>query len=151
MGHVVMDNRHGLVVSTSYTQATGKAERSAAVAMMKKIKGKRKNHLTVGADKNYDTFGHVAEMRKMNITLHAAENTKRRGGSALDKRTTRHAGYKVSQRKRKLVEEIFGWMKTIGLMRKTRHKGVRRGGWMFTFTMAAFDLIRIRNIAAAAG
>jgi len=151
MGHVVMDNRHGLVVSTSYTQPSGKAERNAATAMMKKIKGKRKDRLTVGADKNYDTFDHVAEMRKMNITLHAAQNVKRRGGSSLDKRTTRHPGYDISQRKRKLVEEVFGWMKTVGLMRKTRHKGLQLGGWMFRFTNAVYNLVRIRNIIAATG
>jgi transposase len=121
MGHVIMDNRHGLVVSSSYTEATGKAERTAATQMIKKVKGKRKSRLTVGADKNYDTHDHLAQMRKMNITLHAAQNTKRRGGSAIDKRTMRHVGYQISQWKRKLVEEAFGWMKTIGLMRKIRY------------------------------
>ena len=151
MGHVVMDNRHGLVVATSYTQATGKAERTAAGKMMKKVKGKRKRRLTCGGDKNYDTLGLVDEMRNLNVTLHAAQNTKRRGGSAIDDRTTRHVGYEISQRKRKMVEEIFGWAKTIGLMRKTRHKGVERGGWMFTFTTAVYNLIRIRNIIGATG
>lgn len=149
MGHVIMDNRHGLVVSTSYTEATGTAERSTATQMMKKVKGKQKCRLTVGADKNYDTSDCVSEMRAMNITLHAAQNTKRPGGSAIDGRTTRHAGYQVSQWKRKLVEEIFGWIKTIGLMRKIRHKGVDRGGWMFTFTNAVYNLVRIRNIIGA--
>ena len=151
MGHVLMDNRHGLVVSTCYTKATGTAERTAAVAMMKKIKEKRKSRLTLGADKNYDTHDHLAQIRKMNITLHAAQNTKRRGGSAIDERTTRHGGYRISQRKRKLVEEVFGWIKTIGLLRKIRYKGLQLGGWMFTFTTAVYNLIRIRNITAATG
>lgn len=151
MGHVVMDNRHGLVVATSYTQANGKAERTAAGKMMKKVKGKRTCRLTCGSDKNYDTHGLVNEMRRLNITLHAAQNTNRRGGSAIDERTTRHAGYQISQWKRKMVEEIFGWAKTIGLMRNIRHKGVERGGWMFTFTTVVYNLIRIRNIIGATG
>lgn len=151
MGHVVMDNRHGLVVSTCYTEATGKAERTTATKMMKKVKGKRKRRLTLGADKNYDVKEFAGKMRNLNITLHVAQNTKRRGGSAIDERTTRHPGYKISQWKRKIIEEIFGWIKTIGLMRKTRHKGVERGGWMFTFTNAVYNLIRIRNIIAATG
>ena len=151
MGHVVMDNRHGLVVSTSYTEATGTSERSAAIAMMKRVKGKRTCRLTLGADKNYDTNDCVSKMREMNITLHAAQNTKRRGGSAIDERTTRHVGYEISQWKRKIVEEIYGWIKTIGPMRKVRYKGLKRGGWLFTFTNAAYNLIRIRNIIGATG
>lgn len=151
MGHVVMDNRHGLVVSTSYTEATGTAERTAAAEMMKEVKRKRKSRLTLGADKNYDTKEFLVEMRSMNVTLHASQNTNRRGGSAIDERTTRHAGYWISQWKRKAVEEIFGWAKTIGLMRKNRFKGVLQGGWMFTFTTVAYDLIRIRNIIGSTG
>jgi transposase len=151
LGHVVMDNRHGLVVSTAYTKATGTAERTAGSTMIKKVKGKRKSRLTLGADKNYDTKEFVKEMRRLNITPHAAQNTKRRGGSALDERTTRHLGYEISQWKRKLVEEIFGWLKTIGLFRKVRYKGLKRGGWMFTFANAIYNLIRIRNIIGATG
>ena len=151
MGHVVMDNRYGLVVATSYTQSTGKAEREAAAEMMKKVKRKRKSRLTLGADKNYDTKEFVDEMRGLNITLHAAQNINRRGGSAIDDRTTRHQGYKISQWKRKMVEEIYGWAKTVGLMRKTRHKGLERGGWIFTFTTAVYNLVRIRNIIGATG
>jgi len=151
MAHVVIDNRHGLVVSTTYTQATGTAERTAAIKMMKKIKGKRKRRLTLGADKNYDTSEFVRQMKSLGITPHVAQNTRRRGGSAIDERTTRHPGYQISQWKRKVVEEIFGWTKTIGLMRKTRHKGIKRGGWMFTFSSAVYNLIRIRNIIAATG
>jgi transposase len=151
LGHVVMDNRHGLVVRTSYTQATGTAERAAGQAMMKKVKGKSKKRLTLGVDKNYDTADFVQEMRDLGITPHAAQNTKRRGGSALDERTTRHPGYEISQRKRKLVEEIFGWLKTIGPMRKIKYKGLALGGWMFTFSNAVYNLLRIRNIVGATG
>lgn len=148
LGHVVMDNRHGLVVGTSYTEANGTAERTAGRTMMKKVKGKRKSRLTLGVDKNYDTADFVHEMRGLNITPHAAQNTKRRGGSTLDERTTRHPGYEISQRKRKLVEEIFGWLKTIGPMRKIKYKGLALGGWIFTFSNAVYNLIRIRNIIA---
>jgi transposase len=151
LGHVVMDNRHGIVVCTSYTQANGTAERSAGQTMLKKVKGKRKHRLTVGFDKNYDTADFVEAMRCLKITPHAAQNTKRRGGSALDDRTTRHPGYEISQRKRKLVEEVFGWLKTIGSMRKIKYKGLALGGWMFTFANAVYNLLRIRNIIEATG
>lgn len=145
MGHVTIDNRHGLVIATRYTQATGKAEREAATEMATGFKRRRKGHKTVGADKAYDTGNFVEQMRKLKITPHVAQNDANRS-SAIDDRTTRHPGYAISQRKRKLVEEIFGWLKTIGLMRKTRHKGVERGGWMFTFTNAIYNLIRIKNL-----
>ena len=148
MGHVVIDNRHGLVVSTRYTQATGRAEREAAVEMTKDIKRRRRSRVTLAADKGYDTADFISRMRKFQVTPHVAQNTSNRS-SAIDKRTTHHAGYAISQRKRKLIEQIFGWLKTIGLMRKTRHKGLGRGGWMFTFTSAVYNLIRIRNLQAA--
>lgn len=147
MGHVTMDNRHGLVVATRYTQATGKAEREAALEMAKSLKRRRKGRKTVGADKGYDTADFVQKMRRLKFTPHVAQNNTNRS-SAIDDRTTRHDGYNISQRKRKLVEEIFGWLKTIGLMRKTRHKGVSRGGWMFTFANAIYNLIRIKNLTA---
>jgi len=150
MGHVVIDNRHALVVATQYTQATGKAEREAAVKMAKPIKKRKKRRKTLGADKAYDTHDFVEQMRQLGITPHVAQNDKNRS-SAIDNRTTRHAGYEISQRKRKLVEEIFGWLKTIGLMRKTRHRGIDRGGWMFTFANAVYNLVRIRNIIGAVG
>jgi hypothetical protein len=146
MGHVTMDNRHGLVIVTEYTQATGTAEREAAIAMTKRLKKRSKRRTTLGADKGYDTKDFVEQMRNLKTTPHVAQNDTNRS-SAIDQRTTRHVGYQISQRKRKLVEEIFGWLKTIGLMRKTRHKGTRRGGWMFTFTNAVYNLIRIRNLA----
>ena len=145
MGHVVIDNRHGLVVATRYTQATGTAERDAAREMVKDVKRRRKHRLTLGADKGYDTRDFVGILRKQKITPHVAQNTTNRS-SAIDSRTTRHAGYDLSQWKRKIVEEVFGWLKTIGLLRKTRHKGVERGGWMFTFTNAVYNLVRMKNI-----
>jgi len=149
MGHVVMDNRHGLVVSTRYTQATGRAERDAAVDMAKGIKRRHKSRVTLAADKGYDTGDFISRMRNLQVSPHVAQNTSNRS-SAIDKRTTRHAGYAISQRKRKLVEQIFGWLKTIGLMRKTRHKGLDRSGWMFTFASAVYNLIRIRNLQGVA-
>jgi hypothetical protein len=105
--------------------------------------------VTLGADKSYDARGFVEDLRQLNVVPHVAQNTKNRA-SAIDQRTTRHAGYAVSQRKRKLIEEVFGWIKTIGLMRKTRHKGVERGGWMFTLANALYDLIRIRTLTEGA-
>jgi transposase len=148
MGHVVIDNRHGLVVATRYTQATGTAERDAAIEMMKPTERRRKHRVTLGADKSYDTGNFVETMRKQGVTPHVAQNTTNRL-SAIDSRTTRHPGYGISQWKRKIVEEVFGWLKTIGLMRKTRHKGVARGGWMFTFTNAVYNLVRMKNIMGA--
>jgi len=146
-GQVLMENRNGLVTGTRLTQATGTAEREAAVDMAQQIAGRDGNRLTMGADKAYDTQNFVQHLRDLNITPHVAQNTSNRS-SAIDGRTTRHAGYALSQRKRKRVEEIFGWIKTVGLMRKTRHRGLARVGWMFTFTAAAYNLVRIRNLGA---
>ena len=143
-GHVLMENRNGLVVEAMVTQATGTAERDAALLMAEAIEGDHR--VTLGADKAYDTAAFVAEARQMNVTPHVAQNDKRRK-SAIDGRTTRHAGYKISQQKRKRVEEIFGWLKTVGGMRKLRHRGLELVGWMFTFSTAAYNLIRIRNLA----
>ena len=98
------------------------------------------------ADKNYDTQGCVAQLRDAGVTPHVAQNTGRRGGSAIDGRTTRHPGYALSQRVRKRVEEIFGWVKTVGGMRKTRFRGKARVGWMFTWALAAYNLVRMRNL-----
>lgn len=103
---------------------------------------------TLGADKNYDTKDFVAEARQVKATPHVAQNNKGRK-SAIDGRTTRHVGYEISQRKRKRIEEIFGWMKTVGGMRKLRHRGLELVGWMFTLSAAAYNLIRIRNLALA--
>jgi transposase len=147
MGHVLMENRHGLVVDAALTLATGTAERDAAAAMLTTIPTRRR--ATLGADKAYDTRDFVARCRALTVTPHVAQNTSRRR-SAIDARTTRHAGYALSQRLRKRGEEIFGWMKMIGLMRKTRHRGQARVGWQFLFTAAVYDLMRMRRLVAAA-
>ena len=142
-GHVLMEHRNGLVVNAQLTQANGTAERETALALL----GRPKKRVTLAADKAYDTQGFVAELRQRCVTPHVAQNDKRPGGSAIDQRTTRHSGYAVSQRKRKRVEEIFGWLKTVGLLRKTRHRGLRLVGWIFKFATAAYNLVRIRNLS----
>jgi len=147
MGHVVMENRNGLVVETSTTLATGTAEREAASEMMEELSDGHR--ITVGADKAYDTADFVAEMRRQGVTPHVAQNNKNRR-SAIDGRTTRHPGYKVSQRIRKRIEEVFGWMKTVGGQRKTRLRGTARVGWMFTLGAAAYNLVRLPKLLAAA-
>lgn len=148
LGHVLMENRNGLVVDTRLTKATGRAEYEAAIAMVDELPGTHR--VTVGGDKGYDTKEVVRELRAARATPHVAQNKTARRSSAIDERTTRHEGYAVSQTKRKRVEEIFGWLKTVGLMRKTRHKGEKRVRWMFTFATAAYNLVRIRNLEAAA-
>lgn len=148
IGHVLMENRNGLVVDTRLTKASGRAEYEAAIAMVDDIPGTHR--VTVGGDKGYDTKEVVREFRGSNATPHVAQNITARRSSAIDERTTRHEGYAVSQRKRKRVEEIFGWLKTVGLMRKVRHKGETRVGWMFTFATAAYNLVRIRNLEVVA-
>lgn len=145
-GHVLMENRNGLVAEVEVLQANGTAERDAALVMIEKRPGDQP--ITVGADKAYDTKDFVKETRNMNATPHVAQNNKGRA-SAIDGRTTRHPGYAVSQQKRKRVEEIFGWMKTVGGMRKLRHRGLQLVGWMFTLAAAAYNLVRIRNLATA--
>jgi len=144
-GHVLMENRNGLVVQAQLTRASGTAERETALVLL----GQPKKRVTLAADKGYDTQGFVADLRQRRVTPHVAQNHKRWGGSAIDQRTTRHAGYEISQRKRKRVEEIFGWLKTVGLLRKTRHRGLAVVGWIFKFATAAYNLVRIRNLAAA--
>ena len=147
LGHVVMENRSGLVVAASLTPATGTAEREAAVAMVEALGGDQR--ITLGADKAYDTADFIAEMRRLRVTPHVAQNdTNRR--SAIDGRTTRHPGYAVSLRKRKRIEEVFGWMKTAAGMRKTRHRGTARVGWMFTLTAAAYNLVRMPKLLGVA-
>jgi transposase len=141
-GHVLIDNGHGLVVNTVLTQAYGRAEPDAALWMAEQIPGTRR--VSLAADKGYDQSEVVKELRGMRITPHVAQKQR----SAVDARTTRHGSYHVSQRVRKRVEEVFGWMKTIGLMRKLRHRGLQRVGWMFTFTAAAYNLVRARNLSA---
>jgi transposase len=144
-GHVLMENRNGLVVDAMVTQATGTAERDAALLMAEAIPGD--HPVTLGADKNYDTKDFVAEARNVGATPHVSQKQR----SAIDGRTTRHAGYEISQRKRKRIEEIFGWMKTVGGMRKLRHRGLELVNWMFTLSAAAYNLVRIRNLAMVVG
>lgn len=145
-GHVLMENRNGLVVDAAVRLATGTAERDAAFDMAAQIPGDRR--VTVGGDKNYDTAALVAKWRGLGVTPHVAQNNKRRR-SAIDQRTTRHSGYLISQQKRKRVEEVFGWLKTVGGFRKLRHRGQQRVEWMFTFGVAAYNLVRLRNLALA--
>src|SRR6202163_302220 len=144
-GNVLIENRNGLVVDTELVVCSGSAERDAALQMAERIEGDQR--VTVGADKGYDTRGFVREMRDRNVTPHVSQNTNRPGGSAIDQRTTRHAGYQLSQRKRKRIEEVFGWLKTVGMLRKTRHRGIFKVGWVFTFAAAAYNLVRMRNLA----
>ena len=144
MGHVVMENRNGLAVGARLTHATGRAEREAALELLDDIP--RRRRITVGADKGYDVASFVDELRKHDVTPHVASKSRY---SALDHRTTWHATYQVSQRMRKRVEEIFGWLKTVGMTRKIRHRGLPRAGWIFTFALAAYNLVRIRNLSAA--
>jgi transposase len=143
-GHVLMENRNGLVVDATVRLATGTAERDAAFDMAAQIPDDRR--VTVGGDKNYDTAELVEQWRGLNVTPHVAQNNKRRR-SAIDQRTTRHPGYQISQQKRKRVEEIFGWLKTVGGFRKLRHRGIERVEWLFTFGVAAYNLVRLRNMA----
>jgi IS5 family transposase len=147
-GNVMIENRNGLVVDTELLQCNGTAERDAAMLMVERVEGTER--ITVAADKAYDTKDFVSEMRGMNVTPHVSQNTKRPGGSAIDGRTTRHEGYQVSQRKRKRIEEVFGWIKTVGTLRKTRHRGLETVRWVFTFTATAYNLVRMRNLMSPA-
>ena len=142
-GHVLMENRTGLVVDMCVTQATGTAERETALALATNLRP----GATLGADKGYDTKDFVATLRELGVTPHVAQNTTNRR-SAVDARTTRHAGYAISQRVRKRVEEVFGWLKTVALFRKTRHRGMQRVGWLFTLAAALYNLVRMRNVLA---
>jgi transposase len=142
--NLLVENRNGLIVDTETLEANGTAERDAGLMMLERVEGI--GRITVGADKAYDTADFVAECRNMHVTPHVAQNEKRPGGSAIDQRTTRHAGYGISQKKRKRIEECFGWLKTIALMRKVRHRGLFKVGWVFTFAAAAYNLVRMRNL-----
>ena len=144
--NVLIENRHGLVVDTEIVRCSGTAEREAALRMVERIPGDQR--VTVGADKAYDTQAMVHDLRERHVTPHVAANANRPGGSAVDRRTTRHAGYLVSQRKRKRIEEVFGWLKTVGMLRKTRHRGVFKVGWVFTFAAAAYNLVQMKNLLA---
>jgi transposase len=147
MGHAVMENRNGLAVDGQLSKATGTAEREAALDMLAAIGGEKR--VTLGTDKAYDTHGFVERAREMNVTPHVTQNTTSRR-SNIDGRTTRHPGYAMSLRCRARIEEIFGWLKTVGGQRKTRYRGEARVGWMFDLSLAAYNLVRIRNLSADA-
>ena len=147
LGHVLMENRPGLLVRTMVTQADGTAERAAALLLASKIPGMKR--VTLGGDKNYDTQDFVSTARQMRITPHVAQNTTNRS-SAIDGRTTRHTGYQISQQKRKRVEQSFGWMKMIGLLKKVKLRGLRKVSWWFTLVGAAYNLVRLRRLRAEA-
>jgi IS5 family transposase len=146
-GNLLVENRNGLIVSSLVWEATGTAERDAAMVMLQDVLGSER--VTVGGDKGFDTAEFVRECRNMCVTPHVAQNLARRGGSAIDGRTTQHAGYRISQKKRKRIEECFGWLKTIALLRKVRHRGTLKVDWIFTFACAAYNLVRMRNLMAA--
>ena len=147
-GNLLVENRNGLIVNAMVWEANGTAERDAALVMLEQIAGTKR--VTVGGDKGFDTADFIAECRHMQVTPHVAQNDGRRGGSAIDQRTTRHAGYRISQRKRKRIEECFGWLKTIALLRKVRHRGLFKVDWVFTFACAAYNLVRLRNLSIQA-
>jgi transposase len=141
MGHAVIDNRYGLVVGTRLTHASGTAEVSSAASMLKRCPRAK----SVGADKAFDQAFFVSEVRKCGIVPHVAQKGDPRY-TAIDERTTRHTSYLISQRARKKIEECFGWIKTVAVMRKTRHRGLFRVGWMFTFVLAVYNLVRMKNL-----
>jgi transposase len=142
IGNVLVENRHGLVVDCEVTQASGKAEREAAFCLVEEA---ARNGATLGADKGYDARDFVAALRGINVTPHIAQNNNRRR-SAIDNRTTRHPGYAISQVKRKEVEHPFGWLKSVACLRQVKHRGTMLVDWVFTFGMAAYNLVRIRNL-----
>jgi transposase len=154
MGHVTMENQHGLAVAGMVTQANGRAEREAAETMLE-AKAKEAGHrITAGADKAYDTADHVAALRAANVTPHAAQNdcvtkTGKRRKSAIDGRTTRHQGYAMSQTRRKMIECIFGWGKQHATMRRTKHRGLARVAGDFFVNIIAYNLIRIPKLVVA--
>ena len=148
MGYALMENRNGLIVGAVATRASGHAERLAALHLVAPH-ADRPRRITLAGDKGFDTRDFVDELREINVTAHLAQNTAGRR-SAIDGRTTRHAGYGVSQRIRKRIEEAFGWAKTIAGLRKTRHRGLPKIDWQFTFAMAAYNLIRLPKLLASA-
>jgi hypothetical protein len=145
LGHLLMENRHGLIVDALVTAATGTAERDAALTMLGDLPDGQR--ITVGGDANFDSRFFVRSSRAMGVTPHVAQfpDSVHRH-SAIDERTTRHPGYTISQRKRKLIEQAFGWMKTVGLLRKLHHRGTPLVDWIFTFHAAAYNLVRLRRL-----
>jgi hypothetical protein len=143
--HVLMENRSGLIVNACVLPAAGHGERKAELIMTDGLAGGR---ITLAMDKGYDAPAFIAELRQMDVTPHMAQHTTNRR-SAIDRRTTRHPGYAVSQRKRKLVEQAFGWIKMVGGLRKLRHRGGRPANWIFTFSAAAYNIVRLRRLLPA--
>jgi transposase len=143
-GNLLVENRNGLIVDSRVWEATGTAERYAALDMLQHLPGDRR--VTVGGDKGFDTAEFVRECRNLHVTPHVAQNLGRRGGSAIDGRTSRQASYLLSQKKRKRIEECFGWLKTVALLRKVRHRGTLKVDWIFAFACAAYNLVRMRNL-----
>ena len=148
VGNAMTENRHGLVVETELGEASGTIEREAAKTMVTRY-SPGASRITLGGDKGYDAREFVDDLRELNVTPHVAQNTANRA-SAIDGRTTRHPGYAISQKKRKLVEEPFGWAKTIGGLARPMLRGAQRLGFKFTLTMAAYDLIRLPKLIGAA-
>ena len=142
-GHLMTENRNGLVVNTRVTTAYGSAEPHTGLLMAEQLLGG--GRVTLGGDKGYDQREFIEELRQMGVTPHVAQNQGRRR-SRLDQRTTRHLGYEISQRKRKRIEEVFGWMKTVGMLRQLRHRGLERVGWVFTLAAATYNLVRMRTL-----
>ena len=157
MGHLLMENRNALIVDAALTRAGGKAEREAALAMLDRrpsSAGDAPRRITLAGDKAYDVRAFIEDLRARKVTPHIAIDgnvrvTGKPRKTAIDKRTTRHPGYAVSQRVRKRIEEGFGWIKTTGNLAKTRHRGLKRVGWAFTLTAAAYNLVRIPKILPA--
>lgn len=146
LGHVLTDNRHGLVVNVQASTSNGTAEREVAAQMLADVAGPGQR-VTVGADKAYDTKGFVKACRQIKVTPHVAQHLNRSGGSAIDGRTTRHVGYQISQRKRKCIEQCFGWGKLIGPIRQVMVRGLAKVDQLLTLTMAAYNLTRLRSLA----
>jgi len=144
---VLMENRNGLVIDLQVGQASGRAECEQALQMLHKVRGRCR--ITLAGDKGYDNVGFVASCRAINVTPHVAQNERRPGGSALDHRTTGWPGYAVSQRVRKRIEEIFGWIKTVGNFRRTRYRGVARTSFAAYVVGAAYNLLRIAKLCAS--
>jgi hypothetical protein len=155
MGHVLMDNRHGLAVAGEVTPASGTAERRSSERMLKRLKKRlRRRRITVGEDKAYDTADHVAALREIGVTPHVKRNdaetkTGKRRRSAIDARTTRQRGYALSQTRRAMIECIFGWGKQHGMMRKTKHRGIARVAADFMLNLIAYNLVRIPKLVGA--
>ena len=149
LGHVLMENRNGLIVDAMVTTADGTAERDAALLMVHRRWRNREPIRSVGADKAYDARDFVQLLREMRVGPHVTQNVNRRGGSAVDARTTRHASYQVSQKRRPRIERVFGWMKAVGGIRQVKLRGLVKVDWLFVMTAAAFNLWRIPKLQAA--